>query len=87
MTIDKKELFEKVKAYCEEQYAEIEKDFEYFPYVPKRRLVDNAAKRAYGVVMFVTNNLIGWDESLELTNWWNDDMNLRFWYKQLEFTE
>lgn len=89
MTIDKNELFEKVKAYCEEQYAELDKDFEnkYMKDISRRELVDKAADRAYGALMFVTNDFIGYYESLDLTNWWNDYMNPKFWDKKFEVTE
>jgi len=80
--IEEKKLYEMVMDFCKQEYKnldlyerlEIERGGKLTP-----QEVDGAAKRAFGAVMFVTNVLVGYDKSLELANWWNDDMTLRFW--------
>ena len=85
----KNEVFEKVKAYCRQQYDELEEEFEnqYMKDIPRRTLVDWAANRAYGAVMFVTNDLYSYEESEKLVDWWNNYMNDKFWRKKFEVTE
>ena len=88
MTINKNEVFEKVKAYCRKQYAELDRDFEIMKdLMTKRELVDKAADRAYGALMFVTNDLYTYEESEKLVEWWNNYMNDKFWRKKFEVTE
>ena len=84
----KNEVFEKVKAYCRQQYAELDRDFEIMKnFMTKRELVDKAADRAYGALMFVTNDLYEYKESEKLIEWWNNYMNDKFWRKKFEVTE
>ncbi len=42
--------------------------------------LQQAKTRCYGVVMFVTNELLGYDspEGQELAEWWDNDMRLKF---------
>lgn len=39
-----------------------------------------AKHRCYGIIMFVTNELLGYDspEGQELAKWWDDDMVVKF---------
>ena len=49
--------------------------------VTKRGWPTEPAKhRCYGIVMFVINELIGYDspEGQELAKWWDDDMVMKF---------
>ena len=82
--IEEKKLYEMVMAFCEQEYKNLD-FYERLEVKRGRKLtpqdVDGAAKRAFGAVMFVTNILVGYDKSLELTNWWND---YRFWNKYFE---
>ena len=85
--IEEKKLYEMVKAFCEEEYNNLDLHKKLAADRGEKLTpqdVDGAAKRAFGAVMFVTNELVGYDKSLELSNWWNDYMNLRFWNRYFE---
>lgn len=64
-------MVEKVKAWCEYEF----KNATRYSASPL-----NAMTRCYGIVMFVSNSLLGYDsvEGKELTTWWDDEMLPRF---------
>lgn len=64
-------MVEKVKTWCEYEFKNATK-YNANPL--------NAMTRCYGIVMFVSNSLLGYDsaEGKELTTWWDDEMLPRF---------
>ena len=64
-------MIEKVKAWCE---------YEMHMVLKSRADAHCATTRCYGVVMFVTNQLLGYDspEAQEIVKWWDDEMLPRF---------
>lgn len=64
-------MIEKVKAWCE---------YELHMVLKSRADAHSATTRCYGVVMFVSNQLLGYDtpEGKELATWWDDEMLPRF---------
>ena len=70
-------MVEKVKAWCEYELKNVTK---YRTSPAFTLFVSNATTRCYGIVMFVSNSLLGYDtpEGKELATWWDDEMLPRF---------
>ena len=64
-------MVEKVKAWCEYELHLVLKSW---------ADAHSAMTRCYGVVMFVSNEVLGYDtpEGKELATWWDDEMLPRF---------
>ncbi len=64
-------MVEKVKAWCEHEFHSALKF---------QADAHSAMTRCYGVVMFVSNEVLGYDtpEGKELATWWDDEMLPRF---------
>lgn len=64
-------MFEKVKAWCEYELDNVEKH---------GYDVHGAITRCYGIVMFVSNSLVGYDSAKgqQIAKWWDDEMLPRF---------
>lgn len=68
---------EKVMEWCKRELNNIKRGYK----------AHDATTRCYGIVMFVTNELIGFEspEGQELVRWWDNEMLPAF--RNAEFTE
>ena len=53
----------------------------------KRELVQQSLDRSFGIIMFVANQIVGYDDSADLLDWWENDMLRRYWDKKREVGE
>jgi hypothetical protein len=64
-------MVEKVKAWCADEMKTV---------LEHGGDIQAAITRCYGIVMFVSNSVLGYDtpEAKELVSWWDDEMLMRF---------
>lgn len=90
ISIDTKDLFKKVKEYCERDFADLDRCFKN-PYLmmcmTKKQLVQQSMDRSFGIIMFVANQIVGYDDTAELLDWWENDMLHRYYNKRQEVGE
>ena len=90
ISIDTNKLFENVKKECEKDFASLDRCFEnhyLMACMTKRQLVQQSMDRSFGIIMFVANQIVGYDDSADLLDWWENDMFHRSWDKKREVGE